>query len=176
MRPSHTVPPAGPVRTRTKPDGSPFATGVADEAAGTNAAASRRARRPRTWIETNTEAGRCCGSVKRPLSPSLAAIEDPHREARQWLPAAGRNEPRVLHVEAVATVLCDRVRMHREHHVLAQLRLDPFADLRMLDHRHADRVARHVPEVVAALAKPVRDGAVDIVRGGARFQCRLRRI
>src|SRR5438105_6364045 len=106
MRPSHTVPPAGPVRTRTKPDGSPFARGVADEAAGTNAAASRRARRPRTWIETNTEAGRCCGSVKRPLSPSLAVIEDPHREVCQGLPAAGRDEPRVLHDVAVPILLC----------------------------------------------------------------------
>ncbi len=61
----------------------------------------------------------------------------------------------------------DRVRVHREDHVLAELEVDALADLRVLDHRHADRVARHVAEVVAALGEALRDGAVHVVAGRA---------
>src|SRR5262249_21692887 len=114
------------------------------------------------------------GATVRSISALLAAIEDPHRETRERLAAVCGYEPRVLHVEAVAAVLRNRVRMHREDHVLAQLGLDPFADLRMLDHRHPDRVARDVPEVVAALAEAFRHRAVDVVRSRAGLERGLR--
>jgi hypothetical protein len=58
------------------------------------------------------------------------------------------------------------VRVHGEDHVLRQLGLDSLADLRELDHRHPDRVAGDVAELVAAVDEPLRDGAVDVV--GAR--------
>src|SRR5262245_61961057 len=99
----------------------------------------------------------------RSISASFAAIEDPHRQTRERLAAVCGHEPGVLHVEAVAAVLRDRVRMHREDHVLAQLGLDPFTDLRMLDHRHADRVPRYVAEVVAAPAEAFRHRSMDVV-------------
>src|SRR5439155_2912419 len=38
------------------------------------------------------------------------------------------------------------------------------SDLRVLDHRHADRVAGDVAEVVAACPEAARDGRVDVVR------------
>ena len=64
--------------------------------------------------------------------------------------------------------------MHREDHVLAQLGLDALADLRMLDHRHPDRVARHVAEVVAAPREAGRDRPMDVVRRRAGAKSRLR--
>src|SRR3954452_4420841 len=85
-------------------------------------------------------------------------------EARERLSPARRDEPRVLHVEALVPVGGDRVRMHREDHVLGELGLDALADLRELDHRHPDRVPGHVAEVVAAVGESLRHGAVDVVR------------
>ena len=75
--------------------------------------------------------------------------------------------PRVLHVEARLAVRRDRVRVHREDHVRLELLLDSGADLRVLDHRHPDRVPGHVAEVVAAVAEALRDRLVDVVRGRA---------
>ena len=44
-----------------------------------------------------------------------------------------------------------------------ELGLDALADLRELDHRHPDRVAGDVAEVVAAVGEARRDGAVHVV-------------
>ena len=54
-----------------------------------------------------------------------------------------------------------------------ELGLDALADLRELDHRHPDRVAGDVAEVVAALREALRDRAVDVVRGRARAATRV---
>ena len=94
-------------------------------------------------------------------------FKDAHRQARQRLAPVGADEPRVLHVEAGLPVRGDRVGMHREHHPAAQHGLEALADPRVLDHRHPDRVAGHVAEVIAALGEPLRDRAVDVVRRGA---------
>ena len=51
-----------------------------------------------------------------------------------------------------------------------------LADLRELDHRHPDRVARDVAEPEAAVEEALRDGAVDVVRGRAGAHRRLRRL
>src|SRR5919204_1174269 len=93
---------------------------------------------------------------------------DAHRQAGERLAARGADEPRVLHVEARAAVGADRVRVHREDHVLTELGLDAVADLWVLDHRHPDRVAGDVAEVVAARAEAARDGGVDVVGARAR--------
>src|ERR671938_1921581 len=92
---------------------------------------------------------------------------DSHRQAGERLAPRRGDEPRVLHVDARAAVRPDRVRVHREDHVLAQLGLDALADLRVLDHRHADRVAGDVAEVVATRPEAARDGRVDVVRARA---------
>src|SRR5687768_4369321 len=88
---------------------------------------------------------------------SSGGAEDLHRQARERNATFGSYEPRVLHVQAILPVLRDRMRVHREHHVLGELGLDALADLRELDHRHPDRVARDVAEVVAAIAEARRD-------------------
>src|SRR5919201_5380297 len=49
------------------------------------------------------------------LSGVLVRV-DPHRKPRERLAPRGRDEPRVLHVEARAAVGADRVRMHGEDH------------------------------------------------------------
>ena len=64
--------------------------------------------------------------------------------------------------------------MHREDHVRGELGLDALAYLRVLDHRHPDRVAGHVAEVIAALREAGRDRAMDVVRGRTRPERRLR--
>src|SRR5580765_2714571 len=68
------------------------------------------------------------------------------------------------------------MRVHREDHVLAQLRLVALADLRPFDHRHPDRVAGHVPEGEAAVEEALRDGAVDVVSGCAVLERAPRRV
>src|SRR5919206_345847 len=68
------------------------------------------------------------------LNGSLVRI-DPHRQTRERLAPRRSHEPRVLHVQARAPVGADRVRVHREDHVLAQLGLPALADLGVLDHR-----------------------------------------
>src|SRR2546430_2083202 len=104
--------------------------------------------------------------------PSATATNRPTARAlpsgvsqRVWRRPA---EPRYLHVKAVAAVLGDHVRVHREDHVLAQLGLDALADLRELDHRHPDRVARDVAQVITAVDEPLQDRSVRLVRGRAR--------
>ena len=96
------------------------------------------------------------------------ADDDLHRQVRERDAAVGGDEPRVLHVEAVLAVRGDRVRVHREDHVLRELGLDALADLRELDHRHPDRVAGDVAEVVAAIVEALRDRHVHVVAGRAR--------
>src|SRR5437899_12051293 len=66
----------------------------------------------------------------------------------------------------------DRVRMHREDHVCGELGLDSLADLGELDHRHPDRVAGDVAELVSALGEALRDGAMNVVRARAWTQRR----
>src|SRR5262249_44681977 len=61
-------------------------------------------------------------------------------------------------------------------HILLQLGLDRLADLRMLDHRHADRVTRYVAEVVATVGEAFRAGSVPVVRGRAGAKRRPRRL
>ena len=89
---------------------------------------------------------------------------DPHLQPGERNAAILGHEPRVLHIEAFSAIGRDRVRVHREDHVRGELGLDALADLRVLDHRHPDRVAGHVAEVVAALGEAGRDRAVDVVR------------
>src|SRR5439155_24431121 len=69
------------------------------------------------------------------LGRRLARGIDPHRQTCERLAFARGDEPCVLHIETVHTVVRDDVRMHREDHVLSELGLDSLADLRMLDHR-----------------------------------------
>src|SRR6266498_1049945 len=87
-----------------------------------------------------------------------AALVDLRLEACERLSPGSRDEPGVLHVEALAPVGRDRVRVHREDHVLGELGLDALADLRELDHRHPDRVAGDVAKAIAAFGESLRDG------------------
>ena len=57
-----------------------------------------------------------------------------------------------------------------------ELGLDALADLRELDHRHPDRVAGDVAEVVAALDESGRDRAVHVVAARSRPHRGLRRL
>src|SRR5439155_24750052 len=58
---------------------------------------------------------------------------DLHRQAGERLAPLGGDEPRVLHVEALAPVGRDRVRVHREDHGPGEPGLGDFADSRALD-------------------------------------------
>src|SRR5206468_12377277 len=120
----------------------------------------------RPWLPTSEAAASVSGASG--TGPDL------HLEVGERDTAVLGHEPGVLHVEALHPVRSDRVRMHREDQVRRELGLDALADPRVLDHRHPDRVARHVAEVIATLGEPGRDGAVDVVRGRARAQSRLR--
>src|SRR5437868_14076335 len=74
----------------------------------------------------------------------LGAGEDSERDVRERDSALLGHQPRVLHVEARLLVSGDRVGMHGDDHVRAQLRFVALADPGVLDHRHADRVAGDV--------------------------------
>jgi xanthine dehydrogenase accessory factor len=135
-------------------------------------------RRPHSGRDGRLDAGRDHGraggarrwpaqGLERP-HPRRDRLVQLHRQIGERLPPAVSDQPRVLHVETVVAVFRDHVRVHREDHVRAELGLDPLADLRMLDHRHPDRVARDVAEVVAAVGETFRNSPVRIVRGGAR--------
>src|ERR671910_3231308 len=76
---------------------------------------------------------RCAETVPRPVSGRPPALEDLHLQASERLAAGFGNEPRVLHVEALAAILGDRMWVHREDHVCLQRGLDALADPRELD-------------------------------------------
>ena len=65
--------------------------------------------------------------------------------------------------------------VHREDHALAQLDVHALTDLRVLDHRHPDRVPGDVAERVAAVGEGRRDGAVHVVCARAGAHRRRRR-
>ena len=68
------------------------------------------------------------------------------------------------------------MRVHGKDHLLPQFRLDPLPDLRVLDHRHPDRMSRHVAEAIAAVGEALCDCSVRVGRRRARTQHRLRRL